>query len=234
MISARGGRDVPKGPNCFARQKTAAAQDGQKRYPEESELWFRWAIQPFRRVSSEIQSFFRGFVVLTGQTTMRRAIELRGPRRARRRERLGTATVEFAVLLPLVMTLMLGTWEIGRLVEVEQILNNAAREAGRRAASGQYTNAQVQQIALNYLSMAGLTTTNAAVTVTDLTHAGTDATAATELDQLQITVTIPFVNVRWASATLVTSASTVLSATNIWLSNNGQSYPSNITVPAGY
>ncbi|HEY5316147.1 MAG TPA: hypothetical protein VIK18_26705, partial [Pirellulales bacterium] len=87
---------------------------------------------------------------------------------------------------------------------------------------------------LNYLSMAGLTTTNAVVTVSDLTNPGLDATAATEFDQLQITVTLPFTNVRWTSATLVTNASTVLSATSIWNSNNGQSYPSSITVPAGY
>lgn len=137
-------------------------------------------------------------------------------------------------MLPVIMTLLLGTWEIGRLVEVEQILNNAVREGGRRAATGQYTSAQVQQVVLNYLSMAGLTTTNATVTVTDLTTPGADPTAATELDQLQITATLPFINVRWAAATLVTNSSTILSATSVWLSNNGQSYPSSITVPAGY
>jgi Flp pilus assembly protein TadG len=147
---------------------------------------------------------------------------------------LGTATVEFALVLPVILTLMLGTWEVGRMVEVQQILNNAVREGGRHAATGQYTNAQVQKVVLNYLSMAGLTTTGATATVSDLTNPGFDATAAVELDQLQIGVTIPFTNVRWAAATLVTNSSTVLSASSIWFSNNGQTYPSNITVPAGY
>jgi Flp pilus assembly protein TadG len=142
--------------------------------------------------------------------------------------------VEFALLLPIFMTLMLGTWEIGRMVEVQQILNNAVREGGRHAATGQYTNSQVQTVVLNYLSMAGLTTTNTTATVSDLTNPGTDASDAVELDQLQITVTIPFINVRWAAATLVTNSSTVLSASTIWFSNNGQSYPGNISVPAGY
>lgn len=138
------------------------------------------------------------------------------------------------MILPVIMTLLLGTWEVGRMVEVQQILNNAVREGGRHASTGQYTNVQVQQVVLNYLSMAGLTTTNAAVTVSDLTNPGIDATAATELDELQITATLPFINVRWASATLVTNSSTTLSATSVWFSNNGQSYPSSITVPAGY
>ena len=40
--------------------------------------------------------------------------------------------------------LMLGTWEVGRMVEVSQILNNAVREGGRSASTGQYTNSQVQ------------------------------------------------------------------------------------------
>ena len=77
-------------------------------------------------------------------------------RRANVRRRRGTAAVEAAVLLPLALMLMLGTWEVGRMVEVSQILNNAAREGGRSASTGQNTNSQVQQTVLNYLTNAGL------------------------------------------------------------------------------
>ena len=146
----------------------------------------------------------------------------------------GVAAVEAAVLLPLALLLTLGTWEVGRMVEVSQILNNAAREGGRAASTGQNTNSQVQQTVSNYLKNAGLPYASATVTVTNLTHGGTDCTAATELDQLQVSITLPFTSVRWSAATLVTNSSTQLRATAIYYSNNGASYPSSITVPQGY
>jgi Flp pilus assembly protein TadG len=159
--------------------------------------------------------------------TLKRNRFLRGRRR-------GIAAVEAALLLPVALILMLGTWEIGRMVEVSQILNNAAREGGRAASSGQYTNSEVQQTVLNYLQNAGLPSASATVTVSDLTSAGTDCTLATELDQLQVTVSLPFTAVRWSACTLVTSSSTTLKATTIWYSNNDQSYPTSISMPQAY
>ncbi len=150
------------------------------------------------------------------------------------RRRDGVAAVEAALLLPVALILMLGTWEVGRMVEVTQILTNAAREGGRKASTGQYTNSQVQQAVVNYLQIAGLPSTSATVTVSDLTHANTDCTAATELDQLQVNVSIPFTAVRWSAAKLITSNSTNLSATSIYYSNIGQSYPTSITMPQAY
>ena len=136
--------------------------------------------------------------------------------------------------MPLALMLMLGTWEVGRMVEVSQILNNAAREGGRSASTGQYSNSQVQQTVLNYLMNAGLPATSATVTVSDLTNPSADCTAATEMDQLQIKVSIPFTVVRWSAATLVTNNSTTLNATTIFYSNNGLSYPQNISMPQAY
>jgi Flp pilus assembly protein TadG len=144
------------------------------------------------------------------------------------------AAVEAALLLPLALMLMLGIWEIGRMVQVGQILSTAAREGGRAASNGQNTNSQVQQIVLNYLQNAGLPSTLATVTVNDLTNPGTDCTVAIELDQLKVTVSLPFKAVRWSAATLVTNSSTTLNATALFYSNNNQSYPANSTVPAAY
>src|SRR5436309_938093 len=58
----------------------------------------------------------------------------------RSRSRAGAAAVEFAVILPLLMLLLLGTWEVARLVQVHAILSNAAREGARVAAQGQIIN----------------------------------------------------------------------------------------------
>ena len=96
------------------------------------------------------------------------------------------------------------------------------------------TNSQVQQAVLNYLNRAGLPGGSATVTVNDLTNPGTDCTRASQNDQLQVTVTMPFTAVRWTSATLVTKSSTQLAGTAIWFSTAAQPYPSSVSVPQGY
>ncbi len=148
--------------------------------------------------------------------------------------RRGAAAVEAVFVLLMMIPLLLGSWEVSRIAEVEQILDNSAREGARQAASGQLTAAQVKQVVSYYLADAGLPTANAVITVKDLTDPTADPTKAAEFDDLQVTVTIPFKDVRWSAALLVTSNSTNLTATANWFSANGSAYPTNITVPAGY
>ena len=54
--------------------------------------------------------------------------------------RRGVAAVEFATVLPLIFLLLMGTWEVARLVQVQAILSNAAREGARLAAQGEIIN----------------------------------------------------------------------------------------------
>ena len=84
--------------------------------------------------------------------------------------RRGTAAVELAAILPILLIFLLGVWEIGRFVEVSQLLSNAAREGGRQASTSQKTTAQVQNIVVEYLQANGLASVTASnVTVTNLT-----------------------------------------------------------------
>jgi hypothetical protein len=53
------------------------------------------------------------------------------------RKRSGTAAVEAALVLPVMMYAILGAIEFTRMIEVQQILVNAVREGGRAAATGQ-------------------------------------------------------------------------------------------------
>ena len=153
--------------------------------------------------------------------------------RARRRRR-GAATLEAAVLIALlILPLLVGTWEAGRMVEVQQVLSNAAREGGRQAASGLLTNTQVQQVVTTYLQAAGIPTANAVVTVADLTSPGTDVSAAAQLDQLQVTVSIPFSDVRLVTLTLVTSSTTRLTGQATWYSARDKPYGSPPQPPTG-
>jgi Flp pilus assembly protein TadG len=153
-----------------------------------------------------------------------------GPR-ARSQSRHATAAVEFAAILPLIVMLLVGLWEGGRLIEVEQILNNAAREGARRAASGQLNYSQVQAVVTNYLSNAGIPTGNVVVTIQNLGFPGNPTPPdnnpqdATQLDQLKVSVAMPLSDVQWTTLSLVTNASTQLNAYAIWSSLKDIPYP---------
>jgi Flp pilus assembly protein TadG len=154
-------------------------------------------------------------------------------------ERRGAVAVEAAVALTLLVILLLGLWEVGRLVHVNQIINNAAREGARLAAGG-YTNgtpvtaSMVQQAAKDYMTAAGLPT--AAVSGSQVTlicqasPSWTDPSAALPLDKFQVRVVIPagaaFSSLKWTSLNSITTA-TQMSTTVTWESLNN----SVITVP---
>ena len=65
--------------------------------------------------------------------------------------RHGTAAVEFAVCLPLLMMILTGMFQIGRVIEVQQVLWNAARETARDASVGDDTLLITASSLLTYL-----------------------------------------------------------------------------------
>lgn len=75
------------------------------------------------------------------------------PRRGTAR-RSGQAAVEFAVCLPLLVLILSGLWEVGRITEVQQVMWNSAREAGRDASLGQDSLSDVASNLLTYLQSA--------------------------------------------------------------------------------
>jgi Flp pilus assembly protein TadG len=136
----------------------------------------------------------------------------------RRRQARGAATVEFAAVAPLLVTLLIGAWEVGCMVETQQVLDNAVREGGRQASTARKTAAQVQQDVLNYITLRGFSTAGATVTVTNLTSsARSDPTAANQMDHFRVTLTYPFANVRWVLLSSITNITT-LSASSDWYS----------------
>lgn len=141
------------------------------------------------------------------------------------------------------MTLMLGVWEVGRMVQVNQILQNAAREGARLAGNG-YVNgtavtaSTVQTAVQNYLTAAGLPTAAATGAVTTITCLAatvwTDPSAALPLDPFKVTVTIPsgaaFNSLRWNLLNQITSQ-TSMSATVYWESENNSQVVVSATLP---
>jgi len=94
----------------------------------------------------------------------------------------------------------------------------------------------VQTIALNHFRLylgdpSGTLTANATATCADLTAPGTDASAATSLDLLQVTITVPFKDVRWINLPLITNDTTMLSGQVTWITMTDAAYPTTLPQP---
>jgi Flp pilus assembly protein TadG len=127
--------------------------------------------------------------------------------------------------------LLLGTWEVGRLVQVEQLMVNAAREGGRQAAAGNMNKAAVQQTVVNYLTLNGISCSTSNVVVTNLTSSSRpDPSSANQMDEFQVTITIPFNNVRWVILKQITTT-TQLTASATWYSMNDTPLSINTNIP---
>ena len=89
-------------------------------------------------------------------------------------DRRGAAAVEFAVLLPLFLMLVMGTWEMGAALTAGTKMAAAVREGGRLAsmdyeeslAAGQTANQKVEQDIKNFLTASGIPGSEVTVTIT--------------------------------------------------------------------
>src|SRR5580704_8990192 len=100
------------------------------------------------------------------------------------KRRHGAAAVECAVVMTLLVPILLGTWEVGRLVQVQQLMQNAAREGGRQCAAGNLNAAAIQQLVASNLNANGIPCTTGNVTITNLTNASrSDPSTAAQLDE---------------------------------------------------
>lgn len=161
-----------------------------------------------------------------------------------RQGRRGAALIEFALLLPLLMSFLFGIWEIGRIVDCMQVLDNAAREGGRKAAvdsivdpvTGATTNiyaTDVVNAAKNYLAREGWTTTNVTVTFEDVDNSSaTDPYLASHLDHLRVTVTIPYADVRLGVTSPYGTLFPNLTAQVDWYNLSNDAFTVNTTIPS--
>ncbi len=120
--------------------------------------------------------------------------------------RRGAVTVEFALIAPVFLTLILGVTEASRLFELQNQLAVAAREGARMAAmdrsglvnEGTSTNTKVTNDMKNYLQAAGLDPEDLSIQIVD--H--DDPTQAFNLDDpnnslkyFEVRISIPYGNV---------------------------------------
>ena len=106
------------------------------------------------------------------------------PTRRRDDARQGAAAAEFAIMMPVFLMLVLGTWEMGTALTAGTKMAAAVREGGRLAsmdfeqslAPGQTANAKVEEDIKNFLTASGIS--GDAVTVT-ITHASGGSAGST-------------------------------------------------------
>ncbi|HVW37129.1 MAG TPA: TadE/TadG family type IV pilus assembly protein [Pirellulales bacterium] len=162
---------------------------------------------------------------------------------AGRPKRRGAAAVEAAVCFPLLLTFLLGVWEVGRMAQVQEVLSNAAHEGARLASMGMLnqtpvTVSVVQQAVKDYMTSAGLPSgavSGAQIQVVNKSaNTWTDPADAQPLDAFQVTVTIPsgtaFNSLRWIMLPSITGA-TQISATTNWMSMNDSEVTVNTQLP---
>jgi Flp pilus assembly protein TadG len=128
--------------------------------------------------------------------------------RSCRKNRGGATVVEFAIVAPILVLLVFGMIEFGRMVMVQQVLTNAAREGARVGVLDSSTVTDVQTTVNTYLTGGGVSGATVTVTPNPLSSAGYGA-------PVTVTVSVPFSQVSWLPSpmflkTTSLSASTVM------------------------
>lgn len=114
---------------------------------------------------------------------------MRFPLNSNAQSRQGAAVVEFAIVAPLLILLILGMIEFGRMIMVKQAITNATREGAREACLDGATKEKVQETVKKYLDTCGIS--------------GASIEIKPDLGQVQfrepitVTVNIPFSKVSW-------------------------------------
>ena len=90
-------------------------------------------------------------------------------RSARVSSERGAELIEFALVLPLLLLVVLGIVDFGFLFQRMEVVTNAAREGARMAVLPGYTAADVCDRVINYVQTGGLATTGACPSPTNPT-----------------------------------------------------------------
>lgn len=133
-------------------------------------------------------------------------------------DRRGTATVEFAMVAPLFLTLVLGIAEMSRALNASQILTAALREGGRLAAmdldgmvaSGSTSEAKVISDIRNMITASGLDGSKFTITIkhAEGTKAGQDFDfddSANYLQYFKIAAEVKYSDVSFMPASVMTN-----------------------------
>jgi Flp pilus assembly protein TadG len=148
--------------------------------------------------------------MLTAQTLTRWASKFVKPCGLFRKQRRGAAAVEFAVVAPVFFLLVFGMIEYGRMVMVQQIIVNAAREGCRSAVLDGSTTSGVKSTTITAMASGNITITTSNVTVSP------DPPSNAEFgDPVTVTVTVPFNQVSWLPSPMYLGGKSMTASTTM-------------------
>ena len=105
-----------------------------------------------------------------------------------RRPRRGAAAVEFALVLPFLRVVLLGLFEVSRVLIAKEAMSNAAQRAARTASLPGMTNTQLQADVEDIMAASSLSGYTVTVLVND---AAGDVANAKRNDKLSVRVSMP-------------------------------------------
>jgi Flp pilus assembly protein TadG len=106
--------------------------------------------------------------------------------------RRGAAAVEFAVVAPVLILVLLGVIEVSRAMMVDELLNNAARSGCRAGTIAGSTNTKVTTVVNQCLENIPDSTT-----IITVNGAGGDVRTAGRGDIVSVEVAVPYSSVSW-------------------------------------
>ena len=131
-------------------------------------------------------------------------MQINPPSRGRRRahagsaRRIGTATVEFAVVAPILRVLMLGMVEVTRAIQVKNFLTDTARSGCRYGVQPGITTSKINSNMNSILANDGINPSDATITV-QVNGATADASTAERGDRITVKVVVPTSKVGWVT-----------------------------------
>lgn len=125
--------------------------------------------------------------------------------------RSGAALVEFAVVFPVFILVILGIIEFGRAFMVGQMVTNAAREGARQAVLDGSSNSAVTSTVTSFLQGAGnISSSDVTVTITvSNSSAGNDVANAKSGDLCTIRASVPFNKVSYLTPSFLSTTNLV-------------------------
>jgi Flp pilus assembly protein TadG len=112
--------------------------------------------------------------------------------------RRGAATVEMAVVAPVLFMLVLGSIEFGRMMMVTNVVTSAAREGARSGSISGSSNSDVTAAINTALTQYGLDSSKATTTI-KVNGTVADVNTAVTGDQITVGVTVTYGDVAWVT-----------------------------------
>jgi Flp pilus assembly protein TadG len=128
--------------------------------------------------------------------------------------RRGAAAVEFALVAPFLVTLVLGMMELGRAIMVKEMLSNAAQKACRTAAQPGKASSDATSEVANIMSDNNVTGYSTTILVNGV---AADISTAKQFDQISIKVSVPVSQVAWTTTFFYLTGATMESETVVMM-----------------